>query len=374
MNIACTAVSVGSYTCAGFTVNAQGQLTSASNGSCGSSLTVNGGSAIPNPNLQNGTGGNAIGFTASGSNIQATIQAGAVTNAMLLNASTTVNSQTCALGGNCTVPGTISGLTAPYIPVAISATAIGNSQLQDSSGTLIYAGNAITIGTPPAITCPSGANCLGFGEHSTSGFAGVSGADAFIFDGLSTLVSLSGGTPYVPAWLYPLQGSDSNVMTSGTISASAAISLCTDSNHGITTSGCPATGVSSVFTRTGAVTAAAGDYTQTQITPQAVATAISGTPSSGTIALWFSNSGAGACTTVPISGGSFTVTLVVNTSQPASGLCIHLINYGTGTITVARNGQNINGGTSSLTIAAGSATAPLGLWVVSDGTNYDAVP
>jgi limonene-1,2-epoxide hydrolase len=78
------------------------------------------------------------------------------------------------------------------------------------------------------------------------------------------------------------------------------------------------------------------------------------------------------CKTIPVASGTFTITLVASTSQPASGQCLNIINYGTGVITVARSGQNINGGTTSLTIPAGSATAPLSAYVVSDGTNYEA--
>jgi hypothetical protein len=78
------------------------------------------------------------------------------------------------------------------------------------------------------------------------------------------------------------------------------------------------------------------------------------------------------CKTIPISANTFTVTLVASGSQPASGQCIWVINYGTGTPTIARSGQNINGAGSNLTLAAGSAAAPTGAFIVSDGTNYEA--
>ncbi len=71
-------------------------------------------------------------------------------------------------------------------------------------------------------------------------------------------------------------------------------------------------------------------------------------------------------------GGSFTITLVASTSQPPNGQHIHIINYGSGTISIARSGQDINGGTSSLILAAGSATAPTSADIISDGTNYFA--
>jgi hypothetical protein len=79
-----------------------------------------------------------------------------------------------------------------------------------------------------------------------------------------------------------------------------------------------------------------------------------------------------ACKTITVASGTFTITLVASGSQPTNGACIDVINYGTGVVTIARSGQNINGGTSSLTLPAGSATAPTGAHVVSDGTNYEA--
>lgn len=80
------------------------------------------------------------------------------------------------------------------------------------------------------------------------------------------------------------------------------------------------------------------------------------------------------CKTIPVGSGTFTITLVASGSQPASGQCLDIINYGSGVVTVARSGQNINGGTTSLTVPAGSQTLPNGLHVVSDGTNYIAQP
>jgi hypothetical protein len=76
--------------------------------------------------------------------------------------------------------------------------------------------------------------------------------------------------------------------------------------------------------------------------------------------------------TIIVASGTFTITLVASGSQPATGQLIRIINYGSGVVTVARSGQNINGGTASLTLAAGSATAPTSAVVVSDGTNYFA--
>lgn len=79
-----------------------------------------------------------------------------------------------------------------------------------------------------------------------------------------------------------------------------------------------------------------------------------------------------ACKNIPVASGTFTITLVASGSQPTSGQYITIINYGSGVVTVARSGQNINGGTASLTIGAGSATSPSVATIISDGTNYFA--
>jgi hypothetical protein len=73
---------------------------------------------------------------------------------------------------------------------------------------------------------------------------------------------------------------------------------------------------------------------------------------------------------VVISTGSGTINLVANTSQPANGQYINVLNYGSGTVTIATNGQLINGGSGSLVLAAGSATTPTSVQIWSDGTNY----
>jgi hypothetical protein len=79
-----------------------------------------------------------------------------------------------------------------------------------------------------------------------------------------------------------------------------------------------------------------------------------------------------ACKTIAVASGTFTITLVASGSQPPSGQCIDVINYGSGVVTISRSGQNLNGGTSSLTLSAGSATSPTWTHIVSDGTDYEA--
>ena len=77
--------------------------------------------------------------------------------------------------------------------------------------------------------------------------------------------------------------------------------------------------------------------------------------------------------TINVASGTFTITLVASGgTQPATGQSIRVVNYGSGVVTIARSGQNINGGTTSLTLPASSATAPSAAWIVSDGTDYFA--
>jgi hypothetical protein len=78
------------------------------------------------------------------------------------------------------------------------------------------------------------------------------------------------------------------------------------------------------------------------------------------------------CKTIPVASGTFTITLVASGAQPANGQCITVINYGTGVVTIARSGQNINGGTANIVLESASATGPNEAYVVSDGANYFA--
>jgi hypothetical protein len=77
------------------------------------------------------------------------------------------------------------------------------------------------------------------------------------------------------------------------------------------------------------------------------------------------------CKTITIASGTFTIGLLA--TVPASGQCLQVINYGTGTITVSPNGHNLNGSSSSATIPPGSASAATGGYFHSDGTNYEGV-
>lgn len=126
----------------------------------------------------------------------------------------------------------------------------------------------------------------------------------------------------------------------------------------------PAPAVASVFGRTGAVVAAANDYTMSQIT------AFTTNPQTSTYQVLASDFT--ACKVIPVASGAFTITLVASGSQPANGQCIWVVNYGVGIVTIARSGQNINGAASNFTLLAAASSSPNVALIVSDGTNYTA--
>ncbi len=70
------------------------------------------------------------------------------------------------------------------------------------------------------------------------------------------------------------------------------------------------------------------------------------------------------------SSGTFTITLVASTSQPPAGQCVDFLNYGSGTVTISRSGQNINAGTASLGLVPVNGGQPSSARVCSDGSNY----
>lgn len=75
--------------------------------------------------------------------------------------------------------------------------------------------------------------------------------------------------------------------------------------------------------------------------------------------------------TIVVPSGTFNVTLVAQATQPANGRFIKIINYGTGSVTVVRSGQTINGGTGALTLpAASSPTLPSFAFFTSDSSDY----
>jgi hypothetical protein len=281
---------------------------------------------------------------------------------------------TASLGSNPTTAPALTFSLTDAAAYSVLNNATGSSAAPAYTATPVVntltANTSLSIGSPVGITAPAGASWWTCGQGSTSGFAGAASTDSVACDGpTGTLYANGTGSPYNPAMFHPLQGSDLNVLTAGTVSGTAAL-LCTDANGGATTSSCPSAGVSSVFTRTGAVVAANNDYDQQQIAPTAVISPVSSATSASTSGTWFLTSGAGACTEVPISANTFTITLPVSTSQPPTGKCVTFTNYGAGTVTLALNGQLLNGGSSNILLLPASAIGATWATLKSDGTNF----
>lgn len=81
------------------------------------------------------------------------------------------------------------------------------------------------------------------------------------------------------------------------------------------------------------------------------------------------------CKVITTASAAFTITLVASGAQPPAGQCIHIINYGSGLITIARNGQLINGNAADMTLRQGAVSGGLyatHAFIVSNGTNYIA--
>jgi hypothetical protein len=138
-----------------------------------------------------------------------------------------------------------------------------------------------------------------------------------------------------------VQGTDSKLMSAGTVSTSAAIALCTDANGGATTSGCPA--------NTAAAIAAGGNSpTAAQFAESAMFYAPNSMASTATVNL-------PTCATCLI------------------GQWITVANYSSSVVNInpTASGLTLNGGTANLVLAAASETAPTSATIYFDGTNFE---
>jgi hypothetical protein len=153
------------------------------------------------------------------------------------------------------------------------------------------------------------------------------------------------GTPYIDTIVLSVQGTDTKLMSAGTIGGGVGLSLCTDSLGGATTSGCPNGAVTSVFGRVGAVVASNGDYTIAQLTASYTAPIVL----TGTT-LSVSNATTGAVGVVQLTGDlggtgtSPSVLQVHGVAFPATGASFDALPILTASNTVGY--YQINGGSS----------------------------
>ena len=245
----------------------------------------------------------------------------AVPNSALANSSTTLNGQTVALGATGNVN---AGAAAHSVSInqgagsAISGVAIGTA-----GRVLIDQG----VGADPAFDAVSGDGALnGSGSLTVTKTNGVAFATSATTD-----------------------ATNATNITSGTLPNARLVSV-------------PNTSLANSATTVNGQTCTLGSsctVTLSAVNPQSATYQV--------LAADFSN-----YKTIVVSSGTFTITLVASGSQPPAGQYVTIINYGSGLVTIARSGQNINGGTSSLTLNAASATSPTSSYVISDGTNYFA--
>jgi len=130
--------------------------------------------------------------------------------------------------------------------LACTVTAAWNFTGGLQSGGVSVLTNPVNLATQVSGTL-AGANYAAVNLAAGNVNGGVSG----VLPGASmAATNLAGGnnpggvTGTLPNANLTTQGTDANLLTSGTVSASTGVVLCTDANHGATTSGCTPSGVS----------------------------------------------------------------------------------------------------------------------------------
>ena len=183
LSIADTGVTAGSYTNANITINAQGQITLAANGSAGGVTTFSAGTTGFTPNTattgaitlagtlnvaNGGTGattltgyliGNGASAVTASATIPTTALSGTITNAQLANSSLTVGTTSIALGGTSL---TLGGLT------SVAVTQDPTTSLQLATKQYVDA-VAQGLNTKPAVLVATTANITLSGEQTIDG-------------------------------------------------------------------------------------------------------------------------------------------------------------------------------------------------------------
>lgn len=360
------------------TVNAASQNDITYYSGAGSSTVVSG--AAISGLVKASTGGAPVAATSS--DVLTTIGSSNITNTYLANTGTTVNGQTCTLGSSCNgnyTTGTItggdvasfSGTTGLLQDAGVASANLVTAASNFTSGDLVQAAGAnkttsdssIATANVTQTTATPAANQIGVYGSTAKTLTPTTTLPTAAMPALTGDVTNSAGS--LSTTVGQIEGaaiptSAAVVGTNGSkqlVSATSANVLSTIGSANITN-----TYLANTATTVNGQTCTLGSTCTvplSAINPQ--------TATYQVLAADFSN-----YKTIAVASGTFTITLVASGSQPANGQYITIVNYGSGVVTVARSGQNINGATTSLSLPAGSSTNPTNTTVWSDGTNYFA--
>lgn len=200
----------------------------------------------------------------------------------------------------------------------------------------------ISSGTDPRSIMPTpytfSHQCIG-----TSGGGGGGGGSvtnfAAVCSGASSILSCSVANPSTTPQLtitsaLTLSGNASKLLTAGTLSGTGS-TLCTDASGNATTSGCATVPVTSVFGRTGTVTAQSGDYSVAQVTGAAplASPALTGSPTAPTATL--GDSSTLVATTAFVKGQNYLTSAVTSFNSRTGAVTPTSGDYSVGQITGA---------------------------------------
>lgn len=329
---------------------------------------------LPNANLASQTANTVLGaLTATTPSGLAVPSCAGASNALTWTSGTGFGCNTISGGGTPAYPLTITGGVSGGVVYGSSSTQLtvspagtanvlmkwggagtapGSSSITDNGTTVstseavstgaLTATSVATGGTPPTCT----GNSIWCAAEQATANTSASGVDSIqAISGTHQFeVSLNAGTPFVSAMNFPVQGTDTKVLTSGTVSGTS-VALCTDANGGATTASCPS-----------------GSVPATTISSKVATYA----PVSGD----FSN---GCTEIIEYTLTAISQTATLPSTAPTNGTCVQIKDIAAPYIlAVLTGGSTTLDGTAFATVGF-----PIGpgqsMSFVSDGTNYHSL-